>query len=144
MLISRAHKLGFALALLATPLAGYTSPTKATNVAPKDKTQSNFIIPRTSADGRDPFFPKATSLYQVDTQTKAVVVETGVNQLKLNGILGSNLAQINNMTFSVGETYDVKTASGSISVHLIEIHAADETVVIEANGQRRVLSFKTR
>jgi hypothetical protein len=45
------------------------------------------------------------------------------------------------MTLAIGETEEVKTAVGPVSVRLIEIHAADETVVIEANGQRRVVGF---
>ena len=143
MVISLAHKFGFAAALLALPLAGFAAPTKATSAAPLEKSQSTFTIPKTPQEGHDPFFPKATSIYYVESTAKPVV-DTGANLLKLNGILGSNLAQINNTTFSVGETYDVKTPSGNVSVRLVEIHTADMTVVIEANGQRRVLSFKAR
>lgn len=134
--------LVFAAALLAAPLAGYAGPAKATNAAPQENIQSTFVMPKSPAEGRDPFFPRATSFYQ-DTP-KQVVVESGVNLLKLNGILGSSLAQVNNVTLSVGETEEVKTTSGPVSVRLVEIHPADGSVVVEASGQRRILKFAAR
>lgn len=140
---SRAHKFGFAaVAMLVLPLASDATPPKATNAAPTEHVQSTFVIPKTSAEGRDPFFPNATSLYQ--TAKSAPVVDSGINLLRLDGILGNSLAQVNNVTFSVGETEEVKTASGTVSVRLIEIRTASNTAVVEANGQRRVLSFKTK
>lgn len=142
-MISRAHMLVFAAALLAAPLAGYAGPAKATNAAPQENIQSTFVMPKSPAEGRDPFFPRATSLYQMDTP-RQVVVEPGINLLKLNGILGSSLAQVNNVTLSVGETEEVKTTSGPVSVRLVEIHPADGSVVVEASGQRRILKFAAR
>ncbi|HLX71505.1 MAG TPA: hypothetical protein VKV04_17980 [Verrucomicrobiae bacterium] len=144
-MISRAQKFSIAVALLALPLASHAAPPKATNAAPLEleHAKSTFVIPKTPADGRDPFFPKATSIYQTDAPVKPVV-DSGVNLLKLNGILGSSLAQINNVTLSIGETEEVKTTSGNVAVRLIEIHATDGSVVVEASGQRRVLSFNTK
>jgi hypothetical protein len=141
-MMSRAQKFGFAIALLASPLASYAAPPKATNAAPREHIQSAFIMPKTPEDGRDPFFPNATSLYQ--TAAVKPVADSGINLLKLNGILGSSLAQVNNVTLSVGETEEVKTTSGTVSVRLVAIHAADGSAVIEANGERRVLSFKSK
>lgn len=141
-MISRAYKFGFAAALLILPLASYAAPPKATNAAPPEKIHSTFVIPKGPTEGRDPFFPNATSLYQ--TTTVKPVVDSGINLLKLNGILGSSLAQVNNVTLSVGETEEVKTTSGTVSVRLVEIRAVDGAAVIEANGQRRVLSFKSK
>jgi len=143
-MISRAHKFGFAAALLALPLAIYATPPKATSTAPPEKIKSTFVLPKTPDEGRDPFFPNATSVYPTTGSPVKVVVDSGVNLLRLDGILGSSLAQINSVTFSVGETEEVKTTSGTVSVRLVEIHAADNTAVIEANGQRRVLSFKAK
>jgi hypothetical protein len=59
--------------------------------------------------------------------------------LKLTGLLGNSLANINGVTFAIGETQEVKTTSGSISVRLLQIKVQDESVVIEANGLRREL-----
>jgi hypothetical protein len=141
-MISRAHKFGLAVALLALPLVSYAAPPKATNAAPPEHIHSTFIVPKNPTEGRDPFFPNATSLYQTDTVKP--VVDSGINLLRLDGILGSSLAQVNNVTLSVGETEEVKTTSGTVSVRLVEIHTADNTAVIEANGQRRVLTFKAK
>src|SRR5579862_4526351 len=105
-MMSRAHKFGFAVTLLVLPLAGQATPPKSTTAATPEKIQSTFTVPKTPQEGRDPFFPKATSLYQVDTP-KVAVVDTSINLLKLNGILGSSLAEVNNVTLSVGETEEV-------------------------------------
>jgi hypothetical protein len=142
-MMSHAYKPVLAAVLLALPLAGYGAPSKATNGVPAEKFQSTFNMPKDPAEGRDPFFPKATSVYQTATVSRPVA-DSGYGILKLNGILGSSLAQINNVTLSVGETEEVKTASGSVPVRLIEIHPANGTVVVEASGQRRVLGFNSR
>lgn len=140
---SRAHKFRFSVALLALPLACYAAPSKATNAAPQENNKSTFTIPKSPADGHDPFFPRATSLYQMDTAAKPAP-ELGINLLKVNGILGTSLAQINNVTLSIGETEEVKTASGNVSVRLVEIRATDGVVVIEANHQRRALTINAK
>jgi hypothetical protein len=143
-MISRAHKFALAATLLLLPLAGYSAPPKTTpphdtNAAPHVIIQSTFITPAAPIEGRDPFFPNATSLYRTAIVTNKPVQETGAS-LKLKSLLGTSLAQINNMTLAVGETEEVKTESGPVSVRLIEIRA-DQSVVIEANGQRRILGF---
>lgn len=136
-MMSHAHKLVLAAALLALPQAGHAAPSKPTNVVPA----STFTIPKAPAEGRDPFFPKATSIYQTANPAKAPVVESGINLLKVTGLSGSTLAQINNVTLSIGEIEEVKTTSGNVAVRLIQIRA-DGTVIVEANGQRRVLTAK--
>jgi hypothetical protein len=142
-MISHTHKLVLATALLALPLASHAAPSKAINAVPEEKIRSTFVIPKAPEDGRDPFFPKATSLYQKAT-ISIPVVDSGINFLKVTGISGSSFAQINNVTLSVGETEEVKTSSGSVAVRLLEIHSADSSVVVEASGQRRVLRFNTK
>ena len=142
-MMSHAHKTVLAAVILALTPASYGAPSKATNAAQAESVHSTFVVPKVPEEGHDPFFPKATSLYQV-VDTKRPVADSGVNLLKLNGILGSSLAQINNVTLSVGETEEVKTTSGSIPVRLVEIRAADGIVVIEASGQRRLLKFNSR
>lgn len=128
--------------LVALPLASRSAPLKAsTNAAPQQSSQSTFVMPKSPAQGRDPFYPNATSLYQTEVAPTRVKPDTGLSSLKLNGILGSDLAQINNVTLQVGETEEIKTPTGTVAVHLLEIHAAAETVVIEVSGQRRTLAF---
>src|SRR5215475_15383696 len=98
-MLSRAHKFALATALLLLPLASYSAPI-ATNAAPQVNIQSTFITPKAPSEGRDPFFPNATSFYQTATVISKPVQETGVNLLKLKSILGTSLAQINNMTLA--------------------------------------------
>lgn len=139
-MIRSAIKFALAATLAALPIAGRAAPPKATNALPQANAKSTFLIPQSQAQGRDPFFPKSTSLYQTTVVAPTTPrPDMGAAQLKLKGILGTSFAQINNMTLGVGETEEVKTVSGPVSVHLLAIHAADESVVIEANGQRRVL-----
>ena len=134
--------LGVAL-LLTLPLLAHAAPpkntaSKATNSVPTENLKSTFVIPKSPKEGRDPFFPKATSIYGSAGVTN---VATAAPVLKLRGFLGTSYAQINNITLGVGETQEVKTAGGPVSVHLIEIRLRDETVIIEVNGQRQELSL---
>jgi len=138
LMIFRASSFGFVAALLLLPLAGSAAPSKSTNAAPQD-IKSIFVMPNSPKDGRDPFFPNATSLYQSAASPVPTARPMPLETLKLVGILGNSLANINGVTFAVGETQEVKTSSGSISVRLLQIKARDESVVIEANGLRREL-----
>jgi hypothetical protein len=143
-MIPRAHKFALAAALFLLPLVSYAAPSKATNqtnATSQATVRSTFITPQNPLDGRDPFFPNATSLYPSATTTVTrPVQETGVNLLKLKSVLGTSLAQINNVTLAVGETEEIKTDSGPVSVKLIEIRP-DNSVAILVNGQRHVLNF---
>ena len=134
----RARKFGFLAVLLAWPCIAGAAPAKSTNQPPQ-VVQSVFIIPNSPKEGRDPFFPDATSLYQTQSSQPVVQQRAGADSLKLVGILGSSFANINGVTFAIGETQEVKTAAGPVSVRLLEIKPQEETVVIEANGLRRQL-----
>jgi hypothetical protein len=140
-MIHHIEKFGFIAIVLVLPLTGHAAPPKTTNAVPQEKIQATFMIPRTQNEGRDPFYPDATSVYQTAAAASKSVPDTGLSLLRLKGILGSTFVQINNVTLGVGETQEVKTAAGPVSVHLLEIHAADSSVTIEANGQRRQLHY---
>jgi hypothetical protein len=146
-MIPRAHKFALAAALFLLPLVSYAAPSKATNqtnATPQVTVRSTFITPQNPLDGRDPFFPNATSLYQTTViVTNKPVQETGINLLKLKSVLGTSLAQINNTTLAVGEAEEIKTEAGPVSVKLLEIRP-DNSVVILVNGQRHVLNFGAR
>ncbi len=139
-MIPSAHKLCIVAAMMAVTLIAPAAPPKSTNAVPREFITSTFVIPKTPKEGRDPFFPNATSLYQTDIPSKPVV-DAGVDLLKLVGFLGTSYAQINNVTLGIGETQEIKTTAGPISVRLVSIKAQDESVVVEANGQRRVLTI---
>ena len=135
---SRAYESAFVAALLVCPFAGQAAPAKSTNAVAPQEVRSVFVIPNSPKEGHDPFFPNATSLYQSVVSVRAVPTMT-VESLKLVGILGNSLANINGVTLAVGEMQEVKTSSGAISVRLLQIRPQDESVVVEANGQRREL-----
>ena len=134
----RAYKFAFLTALLVCPFAGTAAPAKSTNAVAPQEVRSVFVIPNSPKEGRDPFFPTATSLYQSAVPVHAAPTMS-VESLKLVGILGNSLANINGVTLAVGETQEVKTSSGAISVRLLQIKPQDESVIVEANGQRREL-----
>lgn len=138
LMIFRASRFGFLAALLALPCIGKAAPAKSTNQPPKE-VRSIFLVPNNPKEGRDPFFPSATSLYRNDTPQPVSQPTPSADSLKLVGILGSSLANINGATFGIGETQEVKTSSGPISVRLLQIKPQDESVIIEANGLRREL-----
>lgn len=135
----RTSRFAFLAALLLLPPVGSAAPSKSTNAIAPQEVRSVFVMPNSPAEGRDPFYPNATSLYHIQSSGPAVPHTPGIDLLKLVGILGNSLATINGVTFGVGETQDVKTTSGPVSVRLLSIKPQDESVLIEANGIRREL-----
>ncbi len=129
---------------MAVSLSGFAAPpkpAKTTNALPSLQiVSSTFTMPKAPKDGRDPFFPNATSLYVTATAAKPVV-DNSLQLLKLMGFLGTSYATINKVTLGIGETQEIGTPAGPISVRLIAIKAQDESVVIEANGQHHVLTL---
>jgi hypothetical protein len=106
--------------------------------------KSAFIIPTTSQEGKDPFFPLSTRLHPpavVKTDghsTLAVTVD-----LKLNGISGAadhRLAIINNRTFEANEEGAVSAPSGRVPIRCLEIK--DDSVRVLVNGQERTLRLR--
>lgn len=133
----RTCNFGLFAVLLALPSIAGGAPVKSTNQPPQE-VRSVFITPNGPKEGRDPFFPDATSIYRRGPVTVVQHIPVA-DSLKLVGILGNSLANINGTTFAAGETQEVKTAAGPVSVRLLSIKAQDESVVIEADGQRREL-----
>jgi hypothetical protein len=138
-MISRACKFGFLAALLASSCIAGAAPAKSTNQPPQE-VRSVVVMPNSPKEGCDPFFPDSTSLYQSSHPTVVTPHTNLADSLKLVGILGSSFANINGVTFAIGETAEVKTSAGPVSVRLLQIKTQDESVVIEANGQRRELN----
>ena len=103
-------------------------------------TRSVFILPTNRNEGRDPFFPTSTRLYQTSASKNPVVGD--LTSLVLKGISGSpdhRLAIINNHTFGIGDEGDVVTPHSRIHIRCVEIKA--KSVVIELGGQRHELSY---
>ena len=124
--------------LAMSPLVVGAAPAKATNAPAPQEVKSTFVMPGTPKEGVDPFYPKATSVYP-STNTAPVKAQTsGIELLKLTGNLGTSFASINNQNMAVGETQEIKTSSGPVSVHLLQINT-DGSIIIEVNGERRQL-----
>jgi len=72
--------------------------------APEVVSRSVFVIPTNPKDGRDPFFPNSTRLYETVSAAQPHIGD--VSSLILKGISGPpdhRLAIINNHTFGVGD-----------------------------------------
>ena len=152
----RAWTLPLAAALLGltfTARAAQTPPATSgkvkaiTNAAPAElePPKSVFIIPATSEEGKDPFFPRSTRLHPstpVVTPTTTNIAPAVV-QLDLKGISGAvdrRFAIINNHTFAVGEEEELTVNSGRVRVVCKEIK--DNSVVVLVNGQERILRLR--
>jgi hypothetical protein len=133
------YRFGLLTALIALPLVAGAAPVKSTNAAAPAEVKPVFVIPTNPKEGCDPFYPKAISLYQTAATNAAPSAPKGIEQLKLVGLLGNSFATINDKNLAVGETQEVKTASGPISVHLVQINGQEQSVVVEVNGERREL-----
>ena len=102
---------------------------------------SDFVLTKSDFNtdlnfGKDPFFPRSTRrLGQRTTTTTTPVIQPDAPELKLNGISGSRdrrLPIINNRTFAVGETADMRVNNQVVKVTVIEI--TEKVVKITVNG----------
>jgi hypothetical protein len=119
----------------------FAGPVPPATTATTTNVQSVFIQPAGPKDGRDPFYPASTRPYQ-SAVVAAKTAELNLNLLVLQGISGEpahRLVIINKRTFAVGDNLEVSTSQGRIRVHCLEIN--DNSVVIEANGQRHELRY---
>jgi hypothetical protein len=107
-----------------------------TQAAPR----SIFILPTGPKEGCDPFFPSSQRPYE---SAAAVTGHAGdLTSLVMQGISGPperRLVIINNVTFGVGDDAEVRTPQGRIHIHCLEI--TPNSVTVEADGQRRELSY---
>jgi hypothetical protein len=127
-------------AMLAAALSGGSLAAAPASPAPKaiQIPHSTFIIPTSPKEGCDPFFPSSTRLYDSVAPTHIAAV-TSLLLRGISGPPGHRLVIINNHTFADGDQGDVAVPGGKIHVRCIEIKAA--SVVVEAGGQRRELTF---
>ena len=108
--------------------------------APEVVLHSVFVVPTNPKDGRDPFFPNSTRLYETISAAQPHIGD--VSSLILKGISGPpdrRLAIINNHTFGVGDEANLVTPQGPIHIRCLEIKAS--SVVIESGGQRHELNY---
>ena len=123
-----------------------SAPQSATNPgakpAPIEIPLSQFAIPSTPAEGRNPFFPDSMIGKPVANPTNPTV-KVAVT-LVLNGtskVGTKRFALINGRTFEAGEDGDVTV--GGKKIHILCISIKDDGVTIEADGSRQELKLKT-
>jgi hypothetical protein len=120
------------VALSAAPMAQH---------AKLDIQQSVFAYPNNPPEGRDPFFPSSTRVY--DSNPEKQVHGPSLTELTLHSILGTPprlFAIINNHTFASGDDEDVMTKSGQrLHIRCVDINPKAGTAVVEADGISQVL-----
>jgi hypothetical protein len=144
------------LALLVEPgrETAYSAPAE-TNSSPRVQLadtngipQSDFTIPASPKQGRDPFFPNSSRWLGSSAQPQQTAPTRSDLVVELQGISGApdhRLALINcrseaeaiYRTLATGEETDIKTPSGRVRVRCLEIKS--ESVVVEVGGERREL-----
>jgi hypothetical protein len=111
-------------------------PKKAREIA-----LSVFVIPRTPAEGRDPFFPRKTATISSPQQPNVAPVTVDTSSLVLNGITSPprRTAMINGHTFEQGEEAPLRLpAGGKLLVKCEEITDEGAKVLINGNLRREL------
>jgi len=106
--------------------------------------KSVFIIPTSPAEGRDPFFPNSTRAPGSVQPEKQAHTDSGPSLFILNGVNllpGNRTAMINGRTIAEGETAQIPTANGDVSVHLLEFKN-NNVVVIQFGTQTQELHMR--
>jgi hypothetical protein len=112
-------------------------PPLTTNAVP----QSVYVVPVSEADGCDPFFPKSNRL-RSGSAKQAAAPKAPTLKLVYNGLSGTadrQFAIINGRTLAEGEETEIISGNGRIKIRCIQIKG--ETVIVEAQGERRELQL---
>ena len=104
---------------------------------PAAPVRSVFVIPSNSREGRDPFFPESTRMFDAAIAASKTVEVSALTVKGFSGTPGHRFVIINNHTFGIGDEGDVITPTGRVHIRCTEIHAT--IVAIEVNGLRREL-----
>lgn len=135
-------KISLLLALIAAGMPSvYGDPAKAAPLKP-EPVRSVFVMPASTRDGRDPFFPESSRPYEDAMATKNTPETSALVVKGISFEHGHAMVIINNHTFAVGDEGDVLTAGKRVHIRLVEIRAS--VVVIEVNGTRRELTVAAK
>ena len=105
---------------------------------------SQFAIPNSAQDGRDPFFPNSARLQVGTVKAGDPKIKAPSVALQLKGISGigtNRVALINTTTFRAGDTETV-TASNGAKVVVTCVSIGDESAVVEVLGKREELRLR--
>ena len=141
---TRAHTFQYLLAALLPMAAVGLLPLFAAPPPQPAKMEiqpSVFAIPNNAAEGRDPFFPGSTRVFDANPAKQSQ--GPSLTDLTLKSILGTStraFAIINNHTFAPGDDEDVTTKTGQrLHIHCVNINPKAGTATVEANGMSEVL-----
>jgi hypothetical protein len=106
--------------------------------------KSQFIIPASPSEGRDPFFPESMRLFASQVRsapTKASAPAPAVLVLKAISASGSRrVASINNRPFEAGEEGEVVVGTSRVRVRCLEVR--EDRVLVEVEGQPQELRLR--
>ncbi len=120
-----------------------------TNAAPVslEIPKSVFIIPKSPAEGKDPFYPKSTRLFNtvviaasVTTTSAPVSVQVDLQLKGISGTADHRLAIIGTRTFEQGEEHEMPSASGRVRIRCVEI--ASDSVIVQVGNEQRTLHLR--
>jgi hypothetical protein len=137
------------LPLVAVGLSPLLAAPPVTPAAKPEIPKSTFTLPANSNEGRDPFFPNSTRVYE-QQEVKQHANDSAVTTLQVKSIMGAAprfFAIIGTKdysggahTFGVGEDGEVIYKDGRrVAVHCIKI--TPTSVVVEADGQPIPLTY---
>ena len=141
------------LALLLNTCSNFTASAQTrgateTNsvIKPTEIARSTFVLPQDKSEGRDPFYPDSTYVYdqsKPSNNTNKGPVKVAVVDLKLTAIGGTSerpVASINNRTFSEGEEGEMTINGAKVQIHILDIQ--EDGVILTVNGEQRELRFR--
>ena len=106
---------------------------------------SVFVIPTSSAEGRDPFFPNSTHfiapVLAPKTTNAPVVIQVELSLKGISGPADHRLAIINNKTFQAGEEGEVTASGGKVRIRCLEIK--EDAVEVQVGSERRELRLRS-
>ncbi len=124
--------------IIAAPMVCNADPAKAAAAKPVPK-KSVFVMPSSPKEGRDPFYPESTRVYETTITTTHVVEITSLAVKGYSLVNGNPCVIINNHSFMAGDEGDVTVPGGRLHVLCVDIKPSK--VLVEVNGQRHTLHF---
>ena len=135
------------------PAAPATKPAKAAPAATNSASaeveipKSVFTIPTSPAEGKDPFFPKSTRLFNTvviaasPTNKQPAAIKVDLQLKGISGFADHRYAIIGTRTFEVGEEHEFATSSGRVRIRCLEI--TSDSVTVQVGGEQRILHLRT-
>ena len=116
-----------------------TNPPTAEKIGP---VKSVFTLPKRFVEGRDPFYPESTRVFQ------AVLAENASHTVEITSLAVKGYYRdakgafviINNHTFTIGDEGDVLTPGGRVHIKCVDV--LPQAVVVEYNGSLHQLPIK--